>query len=104
LFDIKDFIPKRILQLRTARGITAKDMSLLIGQGSGFISNIENLKALPAYDKLVLICDYFGITVSEFFDEGNHHPEFAKPIMDELRTLDAQQLETVLAVIRGFKK
>ena len=40
--------PLRLAQLRTLKGISARDMSLSIGQNAGYINNIETGKALPS--------------------------------------------------------
>lgn len=39
---------KRLAQLRMNKGVSARDMSLSIGQNAGYINNIENGKALPS--------------------------------------------------------
>ena len=36
----------RLSKLRLAKGVSARDMSLSIGQNPGYINNIENGKAL----------------------------------------------------------
>ena len=40
--------PIRLAQLRTKKGVSARDMSLSIGQNAGYINNIECGKALPS--------------------------------------------------------
>lgn len=39
---------KRLAQLHMNKGVSARDMSLSIGQNAGYINNIENGKALPS--------------------------------------------------------
>ena len=104
MIDVEDFVPNRITQLRLAKGVSARDMSLSIGQSSGYVNNIENRVALPSMRGFSYICEYFGITHAEFFDEENHYPAHISAVVEELRTLDAQQLEALQAVIRGFQK
>lgn len=38
----------RLSQLRMQKGVSARDMSLSIGQNPGYINNIETGKALPS--------------------------------------------------------
>ena len=49
----EDFCPSRLNMLRTQAGISARDMSLSLGQNPGYINNIENRKAFrdPLYAK-----------------------------------------------------
>ena len=48
---------KRLAQLRQEKGISARDMSLSIGQNPGYITSIETGKALPSLASLFFICD-----------------------------------------------
>ena len=43
----KDF-QERLASLRNKKGVSARDMSLSIGQNAGYINNIETGKALPS--------------------------------------------------------
>ena len=61
----------RLSKLRNEKGVSARDMSLSIGQNPGYIHNIENGKALPSMSVFFFICDYLGISPSEFFDVDN---------------------------------
>lgn len=71
----EDFVPKRLAKLRTRKGVSARDMSLSLGQTNNYINNIENKKSLPSMPSFFYICEYLGITPQEFFDEGNANPE-----------------------------
>ena len=44
----KEEFARRMSQLRQAKGVSARDMSLSLGQSAGYINNIENKKSLPA--------------------------------------------------------
>lgn len=44
----EDEFPLRLSQLRNKKGVSARDMSLSIGQNSGYINNIESGKAMPS--------------------------------------------------------
>lgn len=39
---------KRLAQLRVQKGVSAREMSLALGQNTGYISNIESGKTLPS--------------------------------------------------------
>ena len=63
----KDF-SLRLAKLRERMGVSARDMSLSIGQNPGYINNIETGKSMPSLAGIFYICDYLEITPSEFFD------------------------------------
>ena len=63
----KDFA-LRVAQLRDKKGVSARDMSLSMGQNPGYIHNIESGKSLPSMTGFFYICEYLGITPEEFFE------------------------------------
>lgn len=93
------FISKRLTQLRTQKDVSARDMSLSIGQANNYINNIENQKALPSMQAFFSICDYFGITPQEFFDEGNACPEQLKGLMGKLKKLNPHKLAHIESLV-----
>lgn len=73
----EDFI-KRLVTLRMNKGVSARDMSLSIGQSAGYINNIENGINLPSMSVFFYICEYFGITPKDFL--MLKHPILQKPM------------------------
>ncbi len=37
----EDFVPERLAKLRTRKGVSARDMSLSLGQANNYINNIK---------------------------------------------------------------
>lgn len=64
----EDFARNRITQLRLQKGGSEYQMSYDLGHSRGYIYNISSGKSLPPLSELFAICDYFGITLAEFFD------------------------------------
>lgn len=60
----------RLTNLRLQRGVSARDMSLSMGQSESYINRIESGKMLPSMTGFFYICDYFSITPGEFFGQG----------------------------------
>lgn len=60
----------RLAQLRSEKGVSARDMSLSIGQNASYINNIENGKALPSMTGFFYICEYLNITPGGVFRRG----------------------------------
>ena len=94
----EDFVPERLAKLRTQKGVSARDMSLSLGQANNYINNIENKKSLPSMQSFFYICEYLGVTPLEFFDEGNVYPETLQEFVAEAR---AEQQEVKQAVNSG---
>lgn len=93
---------QRLVQLRTQRGISARDMSLSIGQNPGYINTIENSKALPSMNNFFYICDFLDISPKDFFDTESENPEKIKKLTELLKHLDTEQLEALILIVEGL--
>lgn len=100
----KKFINNRIAFLRNQKGVSARDMSLSIGQSDNYINKIENCKALPSIKGLALICEYFDITFQEFFDIDNKSPNDMKELFNEIKNLDMDSVKHLTEFVKGVKK
>ena len=97
------YIAKRLVQLRMERNVSARDMSLSIGQASNYINNIENGKATPSIKGLFYICEYLNITPKEFFDDGIVNPTMLNEIIKELKHLNSNTLELLQKFLHEFR-
>ena len=98
-----DDIKKRVTELRMKKGVSARDMSLSIGMGEAYISNLENGKAMPSIEVLFYICEYFNITPAEFFDDEIKEPTKAYKVMQEVKKLNDSQLDVIQSMIEQMK-
>ena len=99
----EDF-PIRLAKLRTAKGVSARDMSLSIGQNAGYINNIETGKALPSMAAFFFICEYLNITPRDFFDLDAQEPEELQIIIENLKKLDKKQLDSISTIVSELTK
>ena len=103
MMDEKDFA-LRLGRLREKKGVSARDMSLSIGQNPGYINNIETGKSKPSLEGFFLICEYLGITPAEFFDTACADPSKLDAIIKDLKKLNSQQLDTIATLIKDLTK
>lgn len=96
----EDFVPERIAKLRTQKGVSARDMSLSLGQASNYINNIENKKSLPSMQSFFYICEFLGVTPQEFFDEENACPEALQDFLAEAKQLDSRSREYIIGIMK----
>ena len=94
--------PVRLAKLRTTKGVSARDMSLSIGQNAGYINNIETGKALPSMLGFFYICEYLNISPQEFFDDASEQPEELRALIDNLKQLDSQHLQCISTIVEGL--
>lgn len=99
----EDF-PIRLAKLRTQKGVSARDMSLSIGQNPGYINNIETGKAFPSMSTFFYICEYLNISPMDFFDFDNSVPEKLNDVIADLKALSPKQLDGIATVIKELRK
>lgn len=99
----EDFFVERLTSLRNQKNVSAREMSLALGQNGSYINRIENKQAFPSMQAFFYICEYLQVSPKDFFDEGNLSPIKINQIIEETKKLDNTQLDTVLAVIKGLQ-
>ena len=85
---------QRMSQLRQAKGVSARDMSLSLGQSAGYINNIENGVNLPSMSTFFYICEYLGVTPD---------PVRLLSLSKSLRRLSSRQLELLEQLVQEMK-
>ena len=93
----------RLSALRINKGVSARDMSLSIGQSPGYINNIENSINYPSMQTFFYICDFLEITPKEFFDIDTVNPTKVSELIDATKGLNNEQLSNLISLARGLK-
>lgn len=94
----------RLSKLRINKGVSARDMSLSIGQSPSYINNIETGLSYPSMTVFFYICDYLGITPAEFFDTQSENPTKEKDLLNAIKGLSNEQLDNIITLVNGLKK
>ena len=98
------FVRERITQLRLKKGISEYQMSYDLGHSRGYIYNISSGKALPPLKEFFSICEYFGLTPQQFFDESTQSPDLIQKAIEEMKKLNDDDLNMVLSLIKRLQK
>lgn len=94
----------RLAELRIAKGVSARDMSLSLGQNPNYINSIESGKSLPSMTVFFYICEYLDIEPKEFFELENKNPKKLNEIIHNLEKLNDEQLYHISAIIKELVK
>ena len=94
----------RLAQLRENKGVSAREMSLAIGQNAGYINNIESGKSLPSLTGFFYICEYLDVSESDFFDLNSVNPSRLDSIVKQLKILDDTQLNAIFELVKVMNK
>lgn len=100
----KEQFSDRLCQLRLKKGVSARDMSLSIGQNPGYINNIETGKSLPSMMGFFYICDYLNITPMEFFNFDSSYPKELGAICNDLNRLTDSQFKNIKEIVEDLVK
>ncbi|MBQ3080875.1 MAG: helix-turn-helix transcriptional regulator [Clostridia bacterium] len=100
----ESFVKDRITALRLKKGVSEYQMSYDLGHSRSYIYNISSGKALPPLKEFFAICDYFGITPKQFFEDGTKHPELIQKAVEGMSKLEEDDLILLLSIINKFNK
>ena len=96
---------KRIRQLMEERGWTEYKLSKASGLAQSTIANIFKRNTVPTIPTLEAICRGFGITLGQFFAEGDMVELTAdqKALFDRWVTLTKEQKQVLFDLIKNMK-
>ena len=66
--NVKKKLGKNIKKLRQFNKLTQEDLSLELNLDWSYIGKVENAKMNITIDKIILIADYFKVTVKSLFE------------------------------------
>ena len=92
----------RVAKLRIQKGVSARDMSLSLGQNVNYINNIESGKSFPSMTSFFYICEYLNISPMEFFDFASENPWQMRELGEKIKLLSPKQLDAVLTLVDGL--
>ena len=96
----EEFFRNRLIQLRLKKGVSARDMSLSLGQSASYINKIENGRAMPSMEVFFYICDYFGLQPGDFFSEDRGEMIELDALLSQLAQLDEESIFLVRKLIQ----
>lgn len=100
-----DAFIKRLIELRNNENISARELSLCLGQNVNYINLIENGKRLPSLQGFFNICDFFHIKPSEFFIKEIEEEESKKEqLITLINNMSISQIEALYNFISTFLK
>src|SRR5699024_7729913 len=99
----EDFFADRLSELRAKKNVSAREMSLALGQNASYINRIENRKAFPSMQLFFYICEYLGTTPQEFFSTpGTEDSRSKKELPQSLYQLTEVQLSLLSQLVESF--
>ncbi len=79
-------------------------MSLSIGQSPSYINNIETGISFPSMTAFFYICEFLGISPSAFFDTESVEPMKEAELLQAVKGLSGEQLDSLITIAKGLRK
>lgn len=96
-------ITNRIKELRDARGWSTNQLALEAELTQSTVSTLlTKPNSLPSLDTLVCLCNAFGLTLAQFFVEGEESElvnSQEKRLIEQYRKLPDKKKEAVIALL-----
>ena len=99
MVEYHNWLPERLAQLRMQKGVSARDMSLSLGQSESYINKIENRRTLPPTEGFFYICEYLDITPQDFFNDSLSAPKQSKALLEAIDRLGCNKREHILQLV-----
>lgn len=93
---------QRLTALRQEKGVSAREMSLALGQSPGYINNIENHNNLPSMTVFFYICEYLEISPKDYFDYKVALPHNMNVLVENLSRLKKDDFSHIAALVESL--
>lgn len=103
----QNIIGDRLYNLRMKSNLTISELNKRTDISEGYLSDMENGTKQPSIKMLTTICDFFGITISEFFVDDGMLIDLSEKQRELIRLSDSlndNQLDNLNEFIKGFYK
>lgn len=100
--EYEEYIGNRLKQLRGQKHVAARRMSTELGQNNTYINRIERHKAFPSQQGFLYICEYLGVSPSEFWATDNENPIEMRELIENMKKLNEQQRFSISAIVKDL--
>lgn len=92
---------ERLVELRTAKGLTTNKLANLAGVSQSHLREIELGKRNPTVETLTYFCDVLGVSLSDFFADNNE-AEISPLLLTAAKKLSQTQQVKLAELIEAF--
>lgn len=102
-FDINKAIAARITFIREKNGQNRKCLSHLLGFGDSYLSSIETGRKRISPERLLIFCNYFNMSLSEFFNFYDNKDITADGNLIEFKSFTPAEQQDAIKYIRFLR-
>lgn len=100
----EEFFRDRLRFLRNERKVSAREMSLSLGQNESYINKIETGKTSTSISSFLNICEYLAVSPSDFFKEEECNIANIQELLPYLHKLSSRQSKYLLELVKDLAK
>lgn len=100
----EDFIRQRITELRIQKNVSEYRMSLDLGHSKSYVQSITSGRALPSMPEFLYICEYFGITPTDFFNTDSREILMQQELDNETKNMSKDDLNLLIKLAKRLNK
>jgi transcriptional regulator with XRE-family HTH domain len=105
--SVIEIIGLNIRKYRKMKGLTQNELDKELGFADKYIASIEQGLRRPGLDKLILICEYFGVTLDDILPmeepDADVKDKWIVEIVDMLRVLEPTQIGAVRMLVSSMR-
>ncbi len=102
--ELNQYISKRIKELRDKHNLSTNKLADKSGVTQSFITDTENCKTNISVNKLSKICDAFGITLQDFFNDQQEINININKLIHNAKKLNDEQIKKLNDFIEAMNK
>ncbi|MBQ6780312.1 MAG: helix-turn-helix transcriptional regulator [Treponema sp.] len=88
--------------MRNERQISAREMSLALGQNESYINKIETGKSSTTISSFLNICEYLAVSPADFFNDYVRNSVNVQEIIQYFQRLTPHQAEYMLDFLKDL--
>lgn len=102
----REFMASKLREFRNAKGLSVVEVGKRVGKSDKTISAWEVGRGQPDADMLVMLCQLYGVEISDFYQERNTTSETLTPeeshLVNIYRSLDESGKHAVMTLAEGL--
>gem|GEM_PF-5587198 len=104
LEEYMDLFHRQFLKYFNKANVPARVMSNDLLMNEGYVTKLLQKTSFPQYRIFALICIYFGVHPSQFFDEGIERPAKYNEMLEYMKHMDEEQITHLSAIAKDMIK
>lgn len=97
-----NYVRNRIAQIRIARGLSERELSIMLDKSFTYIHDINSKRSLPSMRMFFKICDCLEVSPDVFFNDEIKYPTETQEVVKELERL--MSYEDICSYKKGLAK